>query len=280
MKYQLRYGLIALVTVPSAQGLLHGCSLRDTRVITDGTLAPSSTALRVSSTSPNFQRKEASSSDGESEAERLLRLARKLRQQAEEEEQNVHEHLYQKKRKEDEQLDQWIENLSLAEASKKNRHAQIVKQLKDRKPCMDTLERIVDRLHEHHLVASGHECVQAPSKEGKSHISSVQRVHHPKDDDRVQKIELQAEALFEAIDVVDDELHRLHRGESSDPAHAESRHWGGDQRAKQLRNRWHGLLREHAEQFLKRQASFVEAQRVKKENPPPPKAKDDHGLVP
>jgi hypothetical protein len=203
-----------------------------------------------------------------------------LRQQAEEEEQHVHQHLYQKKHKEDEQLDQWIENLSLAKASKKNHHAQIVKQLKDRKPCMDTLERIVDRLHEHHLIASGHECVQVPTKEGKSHISSVQRVHHPKDDDRIQKIELQAEALFEAIDIVDDELHRYHRDDSSDPAHAESRHWGGDQRAKQLRSRWYGLLREHAEQFLKRQASFVEAQRVKKENPPPPKVKDDHGLVP
>jgi len=296
IKCLIPIGLIVLSRIQSVQGLLQqGLSLTDSRrIIAHGGLLTQfhrniiitpTTVLKVSSTSPNFQRRDASSSDnndnGESEAERLLRLARKLRQQAEEEEHNVHEHLYQKKRKEDEQLDQWIQNLCLTEATssstKKNVH--IVNQLKDRKPCMETLERIVDRLHEHHLIASGHECVEAPAvasskKETQHH---VQRVHHQKDDVQVQKIELQAEALFEAIDIVDDELHHDHRSDHSD---AESRHWGGDQRANELRNRWHSLLREHEEQFLKRQASFIEAQTIKKDNPTPPKVQDDHGLLP
>lgn len=278
MKPLLTLGSIALLTIPSVEGLLQGDSLTNSRI------SQLTTTLSVSSTSPNAQRKDASSSNGESEAERLLWLARKLRQQAEEEEQHVHEHLYEKKRKEDEQLDQWIKNLGLSEVSAKHdkKHTHIVNQLKDRKPCMDTLERIVDRLHEHHLIASGHECVQAPSSS--HHGSSVQRVHHQKDDAQVQKVELQAEALFGALDIIDDELFRQHHS-SSQPLEksllaAESRHWGGDQRAKQLRTHWQALLREHAEQFVKRQASFIEAQTIKKDLPPPPKVKDDHGLLP
>jgi len=280
MKYLLPIGLVVLFRIQGVRGLLQGHPLTQPRIIGHPTIK-STTVLKASSTSPNLRQKDASS--GESEAEKLLRLARKLRQQAEEEEQQVHEHLYEKKQKEDEQMDQWIQNLCLNEASQQNKkNVRIVNQLKDRRPCMETLERIVDRLHEHHLIASGHECVEIPSFKKQAHHNGVQRVHHEKDDDLAHKIEIQAEALFDAVDTVDDELHHDHYHEDADHhADAESRHWGGDQRAKQLRDRWHALLREHEEQFLKRQASFIEAQTIKKnDNLPPPKVKDDHGLLP
>jgi hypothetical protein len=236
-----------------------------------------SVALHVSSTSPSHNQKDASSSSGESEVERLLRMARKLREQAEEEEQQVHEHLYRKKREQNEQLDQWIQNLTLA--SKQS--TKVINELNNLKPCMDTLEKIVDRLHEHHMIASGHECVEAPTTESKQasskdvakeNIIRVQRVKHEKDDVEVEKVELKAEALFSAIQILDEET-----SGNQDP---ESRHWGGDRRAQRLRDRWHGLLREHAEQFLERQESFFEAQRIKKDNVPPPKVKDNHRLLP
>lgn len=238
-----------------------------------------SVSLRVSSTSTGQNQKDASSSGGESEVERLLRMARKLREQAEQEEQQVHEHLYRKNREQNEQLDQWIQNLSLT--SKQS--TKVVNELRNLKPCMDTLEKIVVRLHEHHMIASGHECVEAPPPTAESkqafskdvareNINRVQRVKHEKDDVEAKKVELQAEALFSAIESLDEETSGKH-----DP---ESRHWGGDRRAQRLRDRWHGLLREHAEQFLDRQESFLEAQRIKKDNVPPPKARDDHRLLP
>ncbi|KAL3934860.1 MAG: hypothetical protein SGBAC_009509 [Bacillariaceae sp.] len=267
MMMQLIAGsLIALLTFPSVPALLqtpptsfHGLT---------------STALESSSTSSNFQKKDSSSSEGESEAARLLRLARKLRQQAEEEEQQVHTKLYKKKRAEDEQLDQWIQNLSLSKAVEQKKNTHVLKALQERKPCMDTLERIVDRLHEHHMIASGHERVEAKDVE-------VQRIIHEKDDAKIEQIELQAEAFFEAIGAIDEDLfYQHHNSDESHKVLTESRHWGGDERAKQLRTRWQGLQREHEEQFLKRQASFFEAQRLKKENPAPPKVKDDHRWLP
>ncbi|CAJ1937732.1 unnamed protein product [Cylindrotheca closterium] len=263
MKQLLSFGLIALLTCPNVQALLQG------NAGTTSSYRLAGTALQVSRTSPDYKKKDVSSSEGESEAEKYLRLARKLRQQAAEDEQQVHERLYQKKREEDEQLDEWIQNLSLSEAVDQKKNAHIVNALKERKPCMETLERIVERLHEHHMIASGLECVEAPSSKD---ASQVNRVIHEKDDVKVQKIDNEAEALFQAIDVLD--------SDQSGASKSESRHWGGDGRAIQLRNQWKGLQREHEDQFLKRQASFIEAQRLKKENPPPPKVKDDHRFLP
>jgi hypothetical protein len=40
------------------------------------------------------------------------------------------------------------------------------------------------------------------------------------------------------------------------------------------------MQREREKQFQERMEEFYEAQRINKGKPPPPKVKDDHGLVP
>jgi hypothetical protein len=207
----------------------------------------------------------------ESEAERFLRMAHKLREQAEQEEQQVHTQLHAKKTAEDQQLDHWIKEL----LGHSKGDAATVDRLHEKLPSMETLERVVDRLHERHLIACGQEHVQA---EISTLDAAFERVTYTKDEEEADRLNGLVESLLAAVQVLDEELQREKKG--APIAHAESQHWGGDKKAQQLNNRWRELRREHEEQFLIRQESFVEAQRRKKDTKPPPKVKDDHGFLP
>jgi hypothetical protein len=241
----------------------------------DAFVHPSTSSARTSIVTSRISILLASKQDDakstESEAERFLRMARKLREQAEQEEQQVHTQLHSKKTAEDQQLDHWIKELL---GHGKGTTA-TVDQLHEKRPSMETLEHVVDRLHERHIIAGGQEHVRA---EISTSDAAYERVTHTKDEEEADRLIGLVESLLAAVQVLDEELQ--HEKKGAPIAHTESQHWGGDQKAQQLNNRWRELRREHEEQFLIRQESFVEAQRRKKDRKPPPKVKDDHGLLP
>lgn len=269
----------------------------------------------------------------ESDVERLLRRARELRSQADRDEQQVHSDLADKKARQDGHLDGLIGHLLLqqgvplvAASAKKGAttavappltKAEVVDRLHSKKVSMDTLEKIVDRLDELAVMASGREHVRATSVDSNSSSAvkgednnkgrvGFERVSHIKDVVEAQRLEAMVEILLEAVQVLDDEFKQAkleggtakakkgggggQTGSSTSSSTsgsllysvsaAESEHWGGGQCAQRLRQRLQEMRREREDQYLKRQEEIFEAQRIKKTNgPPPPKARDDHGFL-
>eukprot|EP00980_Cylindrotheca_fusiformis_P021064 scaffold8070_cov117-Cylindrotheca_fusiformis.AAC.12 len=211
------------------------------------------TVLFVSSKQEEQQQAQVA---GESEAEKMMRKARALRQEAEQDETQVHQHLYEKKAAEDQQLDGWISNL----LEHGEGRSATVERLKVKKPSMETMERMIDRLHVRNLIARGHEHVVPGT-------STFQRVKRPADENEADRMVSLVESLIDAVRVLDDEKDEKGRPKP----HAESQHWGGAEKAKKLNARWHELKRENEEQFLKRQQSFRDAQTIKKDQKAPPK---------
>jgi hypothetical protein len=249
---------------PAIVGLIAG---------SDAFVHPSTSSARISSITSRISillvSKQDDSTSTESEAEGFLRMARELREQAQHDEQKVHKELHAKRTAGDQQLDHWIKEL--LEHGKGT--AAIVDGLHEKRPSMETLEHVVDRLHKRHIIALGKEHVQS---EISTTDAAFERVTHTKDEEEADRLIGLVESLLAAVQVLDEELQK----KGAPIAHAESQHWGGDQTAQQLNNRWRELRREHEEQYLKRQESIVEAQRRKDDTEPPPKAKDDYGLLP
>ncbi|KAG7348808.1 hypothetical protein IV203_011405 [Nitzschia inconspicua] len=230
-----------------------------------------------------------SSSTEETEAERLLRKARELREQASKQEQEIHQQQTQKKSQQQQHYDTLID-FYLSDNNNNNKGNNnddiIVQGVVDRfhkKPVsMDTLEHMVDRLDDRHAIASG-----------KEHVTvDFQRTKLQRNQAEMDKIDDQLELLLQAVQVLDDEFRQKHAqkktggvaGDSTGSllysvSSAEANHWGGGQAAKYLKQRLQEKRREREEQFLKRQEEFYEAQRVKKNQPPPPKVGDDHGFL-
>ena len=100
-------------------------------------------------------------------------------------------------------------------------------------------------------------------------------------EDELVKVHGKIEELIEGVAVLDEEFRQEKRTKGEIyVAHTEEQHWGSDRRAERLTNRAHEIRREREEQFQKRLEAFNEAQKIKKGQIPPPKVKDDHGLIP
>jgi hypothetical protein len=153
----------------------------------------------------------------------------------------------------------------------------LVDRLHQKKLSIDTLESIVDRLDQREVVAEGNEHVQLVLHDG---VVTYERSSCRNEDERV-KIHGKIEELIEGVSVLDEEFRqeKSTKGEIY-VAHTEDQHWGSDRRAERLTNRAHEIRREREDQFQKRLEEFNEAQRIKKGQIPPPKVKDDHGLIP
>lgn len=215
----------------------------------------------------------STASSEQSEAERLLQRARELRQSALDAEHQVHVSLAEKKAQEDEKTDNLIDLLFFS-----NDGSTLVDRLHEKNLSIETLERLVDRLDEREVIAEGKEHVRLVyDKNGKATFERVCQ----KDETELEKVKGKIDELIEAVAVLDDEIRRKKNAQGDNRfTHTEVQHWGSDKRAERLNNRAHEIRREREEQFQKRLAEFYEAQRIKKDRPPPPKVKDDHGLVP
>mmetsp|Transcript_26293 Transcript_26293/g.75833 ORF Transcript_26293/g.75833 Transcript_26293/m.75833 type:complete len:264 (-) Transcript_26293:141-932(-) len=215
----------------------------------------------------------STASPEQSEAERLLQRARELRQSALEAEHQVHVSLAEKKAQEDEKTDSLIDLLFFS-----SDRSTLVDRLHEKNLSIETLERIVDRLDEREVIAAGKEHVRLVyDKDGKATFERVCQ----QDENELAKVQGKIDELIEGVAVLDDEIRRKKSAQGDNRfTHTEVQHWGSDKRAERLTNRAHEIRREREEQFQKRLEEFYEAQRIKKDRPPPPKVKDDHGLVP
>jgi len=211
-----------------------------------------------------------SSEGGLSEVEQMLKMARELRAQAEQQEQQVHAELAKKKATTDDHLDGLIDHLFSG--------YDVVEQLRKKKLSINTLEQIIDRLDEKYATAMGEERVEAISLHGEGDPMGERgvrfaRVKDEKDDNQAVYISALIECLLESVAVLDNDLAKKKGGVSNlwnSMTRAESSHWGGGHGARDLRQRLQEKRRGRDEQFLERQEEFYEAQRIHKKHPPNP----------
>jgi hypothetical protein len=269
-----------------------------------------SSSSTTTTTSTSVFSSSASSDDdniitNETEVERLLRKARELREQASQEENAIHQQLSDKRTQQEQHYDALIE-LYLSPSANNNittgnmvNVQDVVDRLHKKPISMETLEHLVDRLDDKHAMASGREHVVG--------VVDFQRIQKPKNEAEMQALDDQIELLLQAVQVLDEEFRQTHiaaaASSSSSSSNqksnkamggvagdapgswlysvsaAEASHWGGGQAATRLKQRWQEKRRDRHEQFLKRQKEFYEAQRIKKDRPPPPKVGDDHGFI-
>jgi hypothetical protein len=226
------------------------------------------TAVVISSRRSVLKATAAESKAGESEAERLFRLAKEMRAKAEEADHNLHNDLAKKKAEKDARTDALIEEIIFGGPKDG-----LVDRLRNKKLCMDTLEHIVDRLDEREVNAEGQEHVEAKISNDRTVFERVAQ----RDEEELERIQGRVDDLIAAVKVLDQEFkaQKENKGEAY-VTHTEELHWGGGKVAERLDSRYHEIRREREEQFQKRMEEFREAQRVKKDSPPPPKVKDDH----
>jgi hypothetical protein len=220
------------------------------------------------------------SSSTESEAERLLRRARELRQQAAAAEADVHASLTLKKSQKQQHLDALIETVLTGDPQT------AFARLQEKHVSMETMEQMMDRLDDRLAIAEGHE-----------HITvELQKVKQPRNERDVALLQKKIQTLLDAVALLDAEFRRTHgnkvvggvAGADSDGSGSllysvssvEASHWGGGHAHATLEQRLHETQRAREEQFQKRQQEFYEAQRIKKDKQAPPKVKDDHGFLP
>jgi len=190
----------------------------------------------------------------ETEIEKLLRMARELRAQAEESEKEVVEKRADSNADKETRLGGLLNHL-FYDGSKGhdvgkpstaiNKKSVVVEKLKSKNPSVDTLEKFVDWLDDRRDLALGNEQVQ--TKTGGTFAYTKGK----KDDAEAERLNKLTDQLLDALEVIDAE------------ANNRNGHLGGGTNAKDLRRRLRGKRRERDEQFLERQKSFVDAQTVK-----------------
>jgi hypothetical protein len=200
-----------------------------------------------------------------------LRKAKELRAQAETAEHQVHFESAQKKAHKDAQTDQLIVQLFAADS--------LLDGLRAKRLSMDTMEKIVDRLDEREVLALGQDHVEAKIQGDRADYERV--ATQERDEAELERLEGMIDDLIAVVQILDEEFMEA-KQKKNEPyvTHTEEQHWGGGKLAQRLENRIHEIRREREDQFQKRMEEFREAQRIKKDRPPPPKVKDDHGFFP
>jgi len=193
-------------------------------------------------------------STGETEIEKLLRMARELRAQAEESEKEVKVKNADKKANKEDRLGGLLNHLfydgtkgdDIGTPGKNiNQPPIVVERLKSKKPSVDTLEKFVDWMDDRRDQALGNEHVE--SKGG----GAFGNVRSKKDDAEAERLYHLTERLLEALEVIDSE---------NNP---DDGHLGGGRNSADLRQRLKQKRRVRDSQFLKRQNAFVEARTIK-----------------
>lgn len=189
----------------------------------------------------------------DTEAERLLKKARELREASHRAEDTLHATLIQKKKEKDAATDMIISHLFPS-----NGIDDLVDRLRQKRLASDMLVRVVERLHEREIAARGLEHV-----EHSLHHDQVtfKRVAQP-DEVELAKVEGIVHDLVEAAAVLDQEFvdQKVKAdGGKGKISHAEIMHFGGGEVAQILQQKLKELGREQDEQFKKRLQSFYDA---------------------
>jgi len=253
--------IIIIVTMKSCTvnslALIALISLLSTRAVRTSTAfvvvskhAPQSKALTT--TASRDTRLFASS--GETEVEKLLRMARELRAEAEQSEKEVVVKRGDRKADKEAKFGSLLNDLFYNGSSGKdigtpetpiNDQKVVVDKLLSKKPSKETLQEFVEWMDDRRDIALGNAFVKA---KGDGKYAAVKSKKNPADAERLFNL---IEGLLNALEVID----KTKQGNDG--------HLGGGENAEILRRRLRGKRRERDEQYLERQKSFVDAQTIK-----------------
>lgn len=210
-------------------------------------VAKSKTALSV-----------ASSGSGETEVEKLLRMARELRAQAAESAKEVHDKRADTKADQEARFGSLV-NLFFYDGTKGkdvgrpetaiNHQNVVVKKLRSKNPSMTTLEKFVDWMDDRRDAALGYERV---TEIGDGTYAATRGTKDEAEADRLFRL---TERLLDALSIIDEQPLQSSSGNTG--------HLGNGHGASDLRQRLSEKRRERDTQFLERQKSFVDAQTIK-----------------
>lgn len=195
------------------------------------------------------------------DAQELLRKARELRQQAEDEENHLHKTLVTKKQEQAIQTDGIINELFPPNLPKGQTGVwKVAETLEHKRFSAPCLERVVERLHEREIAAKGLEHVE-PS------------LHHPHvkfervadvNEEELRRVQGLIQLLIDAAAVLDEKVLKERHEKGTATHSVDSTHWCSGELSKRLAEKAHFLGREHEEQFKSRLEEFYEAARKKK----------------
>jgi len=194
----------------------------------------------------------------ETEAERLLRKARELREAVKESEDELHSTLIQKKKTRDAVTDSAIAQLFPPDDDDDGVCA-LCDRLRRKRLASDMLVQIVERLHEREVAARGLEHVEPSMHHDRV---TFKRVAEP-DEAELGRIRGLVDRLIEAAEVLDREFIEKKSECGGVVTHSDVMHWGGGDIAGIIKDKAKELGREHDEQFQKRLESFYEAAKRK-----------------
>jgi len=198
-----------------------------------------------------------SSGSGETEVEKLLRMARELRAQAAESEKEVSDKRADTKADNETRFGS-LTNLLFYDGTKGkdvgrsetaiNHQNVVVKKLRSKNPSMTTLEKFVDWLDDRRDTALGYERV---TETGDGTYAATRGTKDEAEADRLFRL---TDRLLDALSIID---------EQPSQSSSNTGHLGNGRSASDLRQRLSEKRRERDSQFLERQQSFVDAQTIK-----------------
>ena len=196
-----------------------------------------------------------SSGSGETEVEKLLRMARELRAQADESAKEVHDKRANSKADKEARFGSLL-NLLFYDGTKGedvgrpetaiNQPNIVVTKLRSKNPSKDTLEKFVDWMDDRRDAALGYERVD---ELGDGTYAAVRGTKDEAEADRLFRL---TERLLDALSIIDEQ-----------PVRGNTGHLGDGHSASDLRQRLREKRRERDAQFLERQQSFLDAQTIK-----------------
>lgn len=193
----------------------------------------------------------------ETDAERLFRRARELREEVKAGEDELHYTLIKRKKTRDAATDSII--ACLFPTAEDDGVCALCDRLRQKRLASDMLLRVVERLNEREVAARGLDHVE-PSM----HHDQVtfKRVAQP-DEVELGMIQGLVDRLIEAAEVLDKEFIEEKSQCDAKITHSDIMHWGGGDVAGLIKDKAKDLGREHDEQFRARLESFYEAAKRK-----------------
>jgi hypothetical protein len=196
----------------------------------------------------------------ETEAERLLRRARELREAVKAGEEELHTTLLQRKKTRDAATDSIIAQLFPTNAMDDNGGVcALCDRLREKHLALDMLVRVVERLHEREVAARGLEHVEPSIHHDYVTFKRVAQA----DEVELRYVQGLVDQLVEAAEILDREFINQKSECNGKITHSDIMHWGGGNIAGILKDKAKDLGREHDEQFRKRLESFYDAAKKK-----------------
>lgn len=198
-----------------------------------------------------------------SDAEEMLRKARELRAQAEAEENNLHQTLLEKKKSQDEETDQLIDELFPDDLTRGQPGVwKVAEFLQQKRLSASCLERVVQRLHEREIAAKGLDHVEPSMHHTHVKFEKVAKTN----DAELKRVEGLIQMLIDAAAVLDDKVRKDYQEKGTVKHQVDKTHWCSGELSERLSDKAHFLGREHDEQFKSRLEEYYEAARKKKKH--------------